>query len=391
MDIGSILLGILAFVVLLSVIIIIHELGHLITAKKFGVYCHEFSIGMGPRLWHHKFKETTLSLRAIPFGGYVMMAGEDDGSEEDEEMKNVPKERRLNGIAAWKQVIIMAAGAFMNIMLAWIILIGINMVQGYVVVDTDPIIYEVQEGSPAEEAGLQPGDEIVALEAGGEVLRDMSTTRLNEQLQYYHDEAKLTVLRDGEEVSVNITPAYDEESKAWQIGAMLSARAEPITKLQAVGVATGQMGEYSTMIIRGIQNIVQGIGLDSVSGPVGIYQVTAETASMGLLPFLSLLALFSLNIGIFNLLPDPGARWRPHRDRRAGEAVPPQVEGIRPQCDHARQLCAGHRTDAVCDLQRCQQAVLTVLNCKDLVKGALQFFLDIKEEEPWNFAYCAIF
>ena len=85
---------------------------------------------MGPWLWHHKFKETTLSLRAVPFGGYVMMAGEDDGSEEDEEMKNVPQERRLNGIAAWKQVIIMAAGAFMNIMLAWIILIGINMVQG---------------------------------------------------------------------------------------------------------------------------------------------------------------------------------------------------------------------------------------------------------------------
>ena len=137
------------------------------------------------------------------------------------------------------------------------------------------------------------------------MLRDMSTTRLNEQLQYYHDEAKLTVLRDGEEVSVNITPAYDEESKAWQIGVTLSARAEPITKLQAVGVATGQMGEYSTMIIRGIQNIVQGVGLDSVSGPVGIYQVTAETASMGLLPFLSLLALFSLNIGIFNLLPIP--------------------------------------------------------------------------------------
>ena len=298
MNIGSIVLGILAFVVLLSVIIIIHELGHLITAKKFGVYCHEFSIGMGPRLWHHQFKETTLSLRAIPFGGYVMMAGEDDGSEEVEEMKNVPENRRLNGIAAWKQVIIMAAGAFMN-------LIGINMVQGYVVVDTDPIIYEVQEGSPADTAGLQAGDEIIALETGGEVLRDMSSTRLNEQLQYYHDEAKLTVLRDGEEVSVNITPEYDEESKVWQIGVTLSARAEPITKLQAFGVATGQMGEYSTMIIRGIQNIVQGIGLDSVSGPVGIYQVTAETASMGLLPFLSLLALFSLNIGIFNLLPIP--------------------------------------------------------------------------------------
>ena len=152
MNIGSIVLGILAFVVLLSVIIIIHELGHLITTKKFGVYCHEFSIGMGPRLWHHQFKETTLSLRAIPFGGYVMMAGEDDGSEEVEEMKNVPENRRLNGIAAWKQVIIMAAGAAMNILLAWLLFIGISMVQGTTVNDNDPIIYSVHAGSPAEKA-----------------------------------------------------------------------------------------------------------------------------------------------------------------------------------------------------------------------------------------------
>ena len=129
MNFGSVLLGLLAFVVLLSIIIIIHELGHLITAKKFGVYCHEFSIGMGPCLWSHRFSETTLSIRAIPFGGYVMMAGEDDGSEELEEMKDVPQERRLNGITAWKQVIIMAAGAAMNILLAWLLFIGISMVQ----------------------------------------------------------------------------------------------------------------------------------------------------------------------------------------------------------------------------------------------------------------------
>ena len=121
-----------------SVIIIIHELGHLMTAKKFGVYCHEFSIGMGPCLWSHKFKETTLSLRAVPFGGYVMMAGEDDGSEELEEMKDIPSNRRLNGISAWKQIVVMAAGAFMNIMLAWALLIGISMVQGTAVNDNDP-------------------------------------------------------------------------------------------------------------------------------------------------------------------------------------------------------------------------------------------------------------
>ena len=331
MHIGSIYAGILAFVVLLSVVIIIHELGHLITAKKFGVYCHEFSIGMGPRLWNHKFKETTLSLRAIPFGGYVMMAGEDDGSEEDEEMKNVPEERRLNGIAAWKQVIIMAAGAFMNIMLAWIILIGINMVQGYVVVDTDPIIYEVQEGYPGgERLGLQPGDEIVALEAGGEVLRDMSTTRLNEQLQYYRDEAKLTVLRDGEEVSVNITPACgSRKAEAWQIGAMLSARAEPITR--AAGSrrryrADGRVldddhprhpehraGRRAGQRERTGGHLSGDRG-DRQHGPVAV-------------PFAAGAVLAEHR----HLQPaaDPGARWRPHRDRRAGRSCSAgKLEGI---------------------------------------------------------------
>ena len=103
----SIFITLIAALIVFSAVIAIHEFGHFTVAKLCGIQVNEFSIGMGPRLWHHKFKETTLSLRAIPFGGYVMMAGEDDGSEEDEEMKNVPEERRLNGIAAWKQVIIM--------------------------------------------------------------------------------------------------------------------------------------------------------------------------------------------------------------------------------------------------------------------------------------------
>lgn len=306
MNLGSFVWGILAFIVLLSVIIIIHELGHLMTAKKFGVYCHEFSIGMGPCLWSHKFKETMLSLRAIPFGGYVMMAGEEDGGEELEECKSVPQHRRLNGIAGWKQVIVMAAGAAMNILLAWVILIGISMYQGYTVDDSQPVVVAVNADSPAEQAGLQPGDEVVGLEAGGELLEHVSITRMNEQLQYYHDEAAtLHVLREGEALSLSITPRYNAESRVWQLGFTSTAKVEKISKLQSIQVASGQLGEYSTMIFRGLQKMIQGVGLESVSGPVGIYQVTAETASMGLLPFLSLLALFSLNIGIFNLLPIP--------------------------------------------------------------------------------------
>lgn len=306
MDFRSIIVGIIAFVVLLSIIIIIHELGHLMTAKKFGVYCHEFSIGMGPSLWSHKFKETTLSIRAIPFGGYVMMAGEEDGSEELEEMKNVPSNRRLNGIKAWKQIVIMAAGATMNILLAWLLFIGISLAQGTAVNDNDPIVYSVHADSPAEKAGVQAGDEILSLECGGEILEDVSVTRLSEQLQYYHEEpSTLTVLRDGEEIQIELTPAYDEDSHMWLFGFDLTSKVVEITPLQSISVGTQQLGEYSTMIIRSVSKLVQGIGLNSVSGPVGIYQVTAQTAALGMLPFLSLLAIFSLNIGIFNLLPIP--------------------------------------------------------------------------------------
>lgn len=91
------ILGIIAFIVLLSVIIVVHELGHMLVAKHFGVYCHEFSLGMGPVLYQKKGKETTYSIRAIPFGGYVLMAGEEDGSQDDETewLKEVPENRKL--------------------------------------------------------------------------------------------------------------------------------------------------------------------------------------------------------------------------------------------------------------------------------------------------------
>lgn len=81
----NIVIGLIAFLFMLSVIVIIHELGHFLTAKKFGVYCKEFSIGMGPAIYQKPGKETTFSIRAIPFGGYVMMAGEEDGSQNEEE------------------------------------------------------------------------------------------------------------------------------------------------------------------------------------------------------------------------------------------------------------------------------------------------------------------
>lgn len=193
------ILGIIAFIVLLSVIIVVHELGHMLVAKHFGVYCHEFSLGMGPVLYQKKGKETTYSIRAIPFGGYVLMAGEEDGSQDDETewLKEVPENRKLTSKPTYQKVLVMLAGVIMNFLLAWVIFIGISLANGYRQSDPLPVVYEVIENSPASEAGLQKDDEIISARADGEEIKPETQYDLLKFVQLHHDTLEITVSRDG--------------------------------------------------------------------------------------------------------------------------------------------------------------------------------------------------
>ena len=156
-------LSFIYFILILSVIIIVHELGHLIAAKKFNVYCKEFSIGMGPVVWQKQKGETAWSIRAFPIGGFVAMAGE-EGEEEDTD-EDIPFERTINGISPLKQIVVMGAGAFMNIVLAWLIFIGITAWQGAVSVPSKAIVQTVAPIILAEKAGFQVGDEVVKIQS----------------------------------------------------------------------------------------------------------------------------------------------------------------------------------------------------------------------------------
>ena len=127
----QILINIIVFLLILTAIITIHEFGHFITAKKFGVYCGAFSIGMGPKIFSHKGKETEFQIRAIPIGGFVTMAGEDD-QEENPYFENVPHERTLKGKKTYQKVIIFLAGIFMNFVLAIVIMFALNTTVGMV-------------------------------------------------------------------------------------------------------------------------------------------------------------------------------------------------------------------------------------------------------------------
>lgn len=304
----NIVIGLIAFLFMLSVIVIIHELGHFLTAKKFGVYCKEFSIGMGPAIYQKPGKETTFSIRAIPFGGYVMMAGEEDGSqneEEDDWLKEVPQERRLNNIATWKQIVVMAAGVCMNIVLAYALFVGLAMARGYVVEDAKPVVYEVVDNSPAQAAGLQKDDEIVKVTNSSEVLEPQRQYDVIEFIQYNPTESTYTIRRGKEELELKITPRYNKETQTYEIGSIATSYARPIQWYESFKAGWDDMIDSGMSIFRSLGQLVKGKGYENLSGPVGILNLTQKTTQLGLMSYLSLFALISLNIGIFNLLPIP--------------------------------------------------------------------------------------
>ncbi len=303
----DIIIGIVAFVLMLSVIVVIHEWGHFMVARHFGVYCHEFSIGMGPALYQKQGKQTLFSIRAIPFGGYVMMAGEEDGSQDEDEdwLQNVEDSQRLNFKPWWQQVLVMIAGIVMNVLLAWVIFVGVAISRGYVLEPAKPIVYEVIEDSAADKAGLEKDDHIVKLKADGSTIKPDTQYDVLEFVQYHHEEIELTVKRDTKTFTVTITPDYDKESETYSIGFRSLSNAKYIPWYQCIGVGTQNLIESTTAIFSSLNMLIHGQGLNNLSGPVGIYRVTSKSAQMGWSSYLTLSAMISLNIGIFNALPIP--------------------------------------------------------------------------------------
>ena len=297
---------IIYFLILLSVIICLHEAGHLIAAKIFGVYCYEYSFGMGPLLWHKKKKETQYSIRAIPIGGYVSMAGETDGDEMYPDVE-VPEDRRLINKPWWQRIIILLAGVTMNFLLAWLLFSIILLVQGAYAESPPAVVGSVREDSPAELAGFQAGDIILEIsKEDGESIKPK--TFMDMQTFYTDDtmEVTYTVERNGQVLDLKVTPKYSEEEGTYLIGISSGdVVVREVNILNCWYYGAKEFKDITVLMGRVISNLFHGRGLDQLSGPVGIYQATETSASMGLLSFLFLMAEISLNVGIFNLLPLP--------------------------------------------------------------------------------------
>lgn len=298
---------IIYFLLLLSAIILIHEAGHLVAAKLFGVYCYEFSFGMGPVLLKHKGKETQYSLRALPVGGFVAMAGETDGDEAYPDVE-VPVGRRLTEKKPWQKIIIMLAGVFMNFVLAFMIFSLVILHNGTFASSPKAVVSTVVENSPAEKAGFQSGDKILEItKKDGSSIKPETFMDMQAFSSGYADEETYKIDRDGEILSITLTPEYSEEQDAYLIG-ITGERSEyvDVNILNCWKFGLEEMGAITKLMIVTIAGLIfHGAGMSQLSGPVGIYQATETYASMGLSAFLLLIAQLSLNVGIFNLLPLP--------------------------------------------------------------------------------------
>ena len=294
------------FLLLLTVIISIHEFGHLLAAKLFGVYCHEFSFGMGPLLLKKKGKETQYSIRAIPIGGYVAMAGDETNQEVYPDVE-VPVDRTLPNKPWWQKVIIMLAGVTMNFLLAFLIFSMVMLSYGEVQLSPKAIVGEVVENSPAAKAGFEVGDVIVKItqEDGRSIepktFSDMQTFGIG-----YDGKEVYTVDRNGTIIDLEVIPELDEESGLYLIG-IRSGEPEVISVnfLNCWKYGFTHMIDMMKTMFTTIGTLIRGRGLNQLSGPVGIYQAAGTYAKQGFSVFLQLMAMLSVNIGIFNLLPLP--------------------------------------------------------------------------------------
>lgn len=306
------IINIIVFLLILGSIIIIHELGHFLAAKYFGVYCSQFSIGFGPKIWSKKGKETEYELRALPFGGFVAMAGEEDQMD-NEEMKNVPFERTLKGIKTYQKVIIFLAGVFMNFVLAIVVIFGVNVTSGELPVNVAQI-GAISENSAAETYGLKVGDTIEKIEIAetgkSYVISNFEDISFDQKLLNTDSEnvtMNITVERNKQEKTITVKVPYNQTEGRYIIGITQATRR--MTLVESFQYTFVSFGQMSVAIFVALGQLVtqfsQTIG--QMSGPAGIYQITAEVTETGQISYiLSLLAMLSVNIGIFNLMPIPG-------------------------------------------------------------------------------------
>lgn len=297
-------MGILVAILVLSVLIFFHELGHFAAARFFGVQVDVFSIGFGKKLYSKTIGKTQWSISAIPLGGYVKMKGQDDSDPNnisyDEDSYTAKK--------PWQRIIILLAGPFANFLLAFILYFAIANIG---VPKLLPFVGTVGKDSPALLAGLQKEDKL--LQINGVNIRYWED--IGENINKAKADLTLIVERNKELVTLQLQPKMIDDQNIF--GEKITRRIIGITPLgkqttvyfgfmEGLDYAWNETKKASLLIVQSVQKLITGVvGADKLGGIITIVDVTAEASSAGILALFFFTALISVNLGVLNLLPIP--------------------------------------------------------------------------------------
>lgn len=308
----SALLSIGAFLVLLGILVVAHELGHFWTARAFKIGVDEFGIGMPPRAWTFAERNgVKYTLNWLPLGGFVRFkstsTGDDSTSYGIGSLREAPIYQRL---------LVLLAGPLMNIVVAIVILAGLVFTNGKVVYDSGVVINAVYANSPAAQAGLREGDVLLRINNSAEITRDMDIGTIAKA--HVGKSIPVAILRDAQPLTLQIVPGpwqpeNGESRIGFGIGFTQRAHTEAIGIGEALQVGVHQTGVIALAMLDGLQTFLKGLlGLApavenaGLTGVIGMARGTGEIIDRdGWYGYLNWMALISINLAIFNLLPIP--------------------------------------------------------------------------------------
>ncbi len=297
-------MGILIALLVLSVLIFFHELGHFTAARFFGVQVDVFSIGFGKKLYSKTFGKTEWSISAIPLGGYVKMKGQDDS-----DPTNVSYDSdSYNTKRPWQRIIILLAGPFANFLMAFMLYLSISYMG---VPKLLTYVDKVGEDTPAFSAGIKNEDKI--LQINGTNIKYWED--IGDSINKSQGTITMVIEREKNLITLQVTPKVIEDKNMF--GEAISRKIIGITPLlkqstqtygfiDGFGYAWNETVKASKLIFQSVQKIVTGVvGTDQLGGVITIVDVTAQASSAGILSLFFFTALISVNLGVLNLLPIP--------------------------------------------------------------------------------------
>lgn len=318
---------IIYFILILGGIVFFHELGHFLFAKKAGVYIYEFSIGMGPQLfkWKSKKDETMYSIRLLPIGGFVQMAGEEIDPDE-----NIPKEKRMQSKTWLQRFSIMIAGIFFNFVLAIVLLFVVGLINGTPQKET--YIGVIDKNSSAYNAGLRENFEILQVNGKKASTKDILSLELIANVKK-EVEVKYKDENGNVEIAKFKADTVDENGTTnYKYGFSLINQKQRgfFSSIKYAFTKTIELIEYMFFVIWYL--ITGKISLTNLSGPIGIFTMVGETAKEGLINLVYLMAIISVNVGFINFLPlpafDGGRILFLIIEKIKGSPVNPKIENI---------------------------------------------------------------